>query len=70
VAGLRFLDGMRMCETGLSFCQRYQSLVMLMERPHFLFGQIFDIDESAARAFKCRHEFIEFQMHCLSVLVL
>ena len=70
VPNLRLFDGVRVREIGLSLGQRDESLVVLMKRPHFFFGQILDIDEPAARPFQRRHQFVEFQMYGLGVLVL
>ena len=70
VPGLGLFDGMALGELEVFFGHLDQLLIVRVKRVEFLFGKIFDIDQSIARAFQRRNYFIELNVNRLRVLVL
>src|SRR5215211_8936934 len=65
-----FFDGMRLRQVFFALGEFHKTLVVILEEFHLLFGEAFGVDQSIARPRRRRHQFVEFQMNGLRILVL
>ena len=70
MAFVGFFDGMGLSQFGVCLGEFDQFSEVLLEDGDFGFGHVFHADQPVAGSFDGRHEFIEFQVNGLRVLVL
>ena len=70
MAQVGFLNRMALRQLYIFLGHLHEALVVLMERFDFVFGYVFHIDQTVARAFQRRNDLVELQVNGERIFIL